>query len=135
LVSQALLALRTLSTSLSLGSIRLYQSTASTLLDSIREFTSTLERAFQSIFYLAAFIEATSDPEGMELALRRKRYTGELIDYDTVREEGGMRIEARGMGFTYPGSDTPVLRDINLSTKPGETLGTFPLRHWTFHNI
>jgi len=83
--------------------------------------------AFQSIFYLAAFVEATSDPEGTELALRRKRYAGDLIDYETARQTGGMGIEARGLSFTYPGAEKPVLKDINLVIKPGETLGKFPL--------
>ncbi len=120
---QVLLALRTLSTTLSLGSIRLYQSTASSLLTSVRQFTATLESSFQSTFYLAAFCEATAHPEANEVQLRPGQDSGaKLIGYETVREEGGMRIEARGLGFTYPGSTKPVLRDINLSIRPGETL-------------
>ncbi len=46
----------------------------------------------------------------------------EVIDYETTRQEGGMRIEARGLGFTYPRMDKPVLRDINLVIEPGSTL-------------
>ena len=114
-----LLALRTLSTTLSLGSIRLYQSTATSLLSSVRQSTSTLEAAFQSIFYLAAFCEATEHPESEELGRRRGV---EMIDYESARLEGGMRIEARDLGLTYPGVTKPTLSGINLSVQPGETL-------------
>ena len=117
------MALRTLSTSLSLGSIRLYQSTATSLLSSVRRFTSTLESVFQSVFYLAAFCEATSHPETSELLLRRGQDpNAKLVDYETVRQEGGMGIEARDFAFTYPGATRPTLRDINVTIRPGETL-------------
>jgi ATP-binding cassette, subfamily B, bacterial len=32
-------------------------------------------------------------------------------------------IEFRGVGFKYPGSDEWILRDLNLSIEPGETVG------------
>lgn len=34
----------------------------------------------------------------------------------------GGEIRFEGVGFTYPGADAPVLRDINLAVRPGETL-------------
>jgi ABC-type multidrug transport system fused ATPase/permease subunit len=123
MVIKVLLALRTLSTSLTLGSIRLYQSTATSLLSSVKTFTQTLELSFQSIFYLAAFVEASTDPDRIEAAVQHMRYTGNLINYEDERIQGGMMIEAKGMGFVYPGSEKPVLRDINLTIRPGETLG------------
>ena len=33
------------------------------------------------------------------------------------------RIELRGVGFKYPKSDAWILRDLNLTIEPGETLG------------
>src|SRR5690606_33437381 len=32
------------------------------------------------------------------------------------------RIEIRNLTFTYPGTDRPVLRDINVTVEPGQTL-------------
>ncbi|KAK4684083.1 hypothetical protein P7C73_g6120, partial [Tremellales sp. Uapishka_1] len=119
-----LLALRSLSTSLSLGSIRLYQSTAGSLLASLRNLTRVLESSYQSVFYLAAFCEAIDQPELEEIKIRRGGDANRLpmLDYETVRVSGGMKIEARNMGFTYPGTDKPTLRNINLTVNPGETL-------------
>lgn len=46
----------------------------------------------------------------------------ELLDYEAYRIEGGMKIEARNVGFTYPGAEKPVLENINLVIEPGTTL-------------
>ena len=116
--------MRTLSTTLSLGSIRLYQSTANSLLSAVGDVTSACERVFQATFSFAAFYEATCNPDCLELALRRGKSGSDtpLLDYETVREPHGMRIETRNLGFTYPGCTKPVLHDINLNIAPGETL-------------
>jgi len=34
----------------------------------------------------------------------------------------GMAIEAKNLTFAYPGSDSPVLKNINLKIEAGETL-------------
>lgn len=34
----------------------------------------------------------------------------------------GMVIEAKNLTFSYPGTDTPVLKNINLKIEAGETL-------------
>ncbi len=39
---------------------------------------------------------------------------------DAVRGPGELRFE--GVGFRFPGSDVPVLRDVNLVVHPGETV-------------
>ncbi|KAJ9111558.1 hypothetical protein QFC20_002531 [Naganishia adeliensis] len=122
----ALLALRTFSTSISLGSIRLYQSTADSLLSSIRTLTNNLESSVQSIFYMAAFFEMMRVTERLNTVGRRGLLLSEepveLLDYEKHRLEGGMKIEARNVSFTYPGADKPVLQDINLVIEPGTTL-------------
>ena len=103
-----------------MGSIRLYQSTANSLVGTVRRFTQSFEKAFQDIFYLAAFCEITARVDIDELRIHRGG--GELVQYDEFRQEGGMRIEARNMSFTYPGASQVTLKDINLSVQPGETL-------------
>ena len=39
----------------------------------------------------------------------------------TVQQATGL-LQFHGVGFTYPGAGEPVLRDINLEVRPGETL-------------
>jgi ATP-binding cassette subfamily B protein len=39
----------------------------------------------------------------------------------TVLDRHG-ELELRGVGFSYPGAETPVLRDVSLSASPGTTL-------------
>ncbi|KAJ9121512.1 hypothetical protein QFC22_002130 [Naganishia vaughanmartiniae] len=127
----ALLALRTFSTSISLGSIRLYQSTAESLLSSLRSLTNNLESSVQALFYMAAFFEMMRVTEKLNTVGRRGgvlkvsapvEEEEALLDYEACRREGGMKIEARGLGFTYPGAEEAVLRDINLVIEPGTTL-------------
>lgn len=52
------------------------------------------------------------------------RVRSEITDREGARQlescAGVIRLE--GVGFTYPGSDEPVLHDINLELAPGETL-------------
>jgi len=45
-----------------------------------------------------------------------------MIDYETERVPGGMRIEARNLSFTYSGAPEPTLHGINLVVERGETL-------------
>lgn len=40
----------------------------------------------------------------------------------TPLEHAEGRLEFSHVGFTYPGSDRPVLHDVNLSVEPGETV-------------
>jgi ATP-binding cassette subfamily B protein len=41
---------------------------------------------------------------------------------DPVTEVTGTGVlELRGVGFTYPGADAPVLRDVSLTARPGQT--------------
>jgi ATP-binding cassette, subfamily B, bacterial MsbA len=41
-------------------------------------------------------------------------------DYETARCEG--RIEFKNLSFSYEGSETPALQDINLTIEPGQTV-------------
>lgn len=81
---------------------------------------------------MAAFFEMMRVTEKLNTVGRRggvlnvtasvEKEEEELLDYETCRREGGMKIEARGLGFRYPGADEAVLRDINLVIEPGTTL-------------
>lgn len=63
------------------------------------------------------------------------RYIGDLLDYLDMEEEGASRkrvqppetgqapvVRFEGVGFTYPGSEQPVLRGIDFTLAPGEHL-------------
>lgn len=92
------------------------------MIGSVRSLTSVLGEVFQSIFYLSAFLEAIDLPEHPELLLPPERQGLDLISYESTRQPGGMAIEAIDLSFTYPGSDKPTLRSINIRISPGETL-------------
>lgn len=58
--------------------------------------------------------KSPSDPSSLSVAAPR-------IDYDLVRTEG-MSIEARDLGFRYPGQAKATLKGVNLRIEAGETL-------------
>lgn len=77
----------------------------------MKRLFSHLNLSYQSVFYAAAFAGASEpSPRGLD------------IDFETTRQNGGMRIEAKDLSFTYPGADKPTLTNVNLTIEPGETL-------------
>ena len=44
-------------------------------------------------------------------------------DGRTALESPAGRVEYDGVSFSYPGTDEPVLHDVNLDVEPGETVG------------
>ncbi|MDX1667931.1 MAG: lipid A export permease/ATP-binding protein MsbA [Limnobacter sp.] len=53
-----------------------------------------------------------------------------VIDRETEQSSGTFQldraqgfIDFKGVGLTYPGAGSPTLKDINLSVKPGQTIG------------
>src|SRR5690625_2493529 len=46
----------------------------------------------------------------------------EITDGSVTREPGSGRLELIDVGFAFPGADTWVLRHVNLTVEPGETL-------------
>ncbi|WP_281646164.1 lipid A export permease/ATP-binding protein MsbA [Parendozoicomonas sp. Alg238-R29] len=53
----------------------------------------------------------------------------ELVDEETEKDEGTLEVERvngeleiRNLTFTYPNAESPALKDINFTIKPGETI-------------
>lgn len=77
--------------------------------------TSYCKRAYQFIFVLTAFV----------LLERMSEHAVEESHASTdekLARRGPMRIEAKDLSFTYPGTDAPVLKDINLTIEPGQSV-------------
>lgn len=105
-----LLATGVISSRITLGTLHLYQSASTSLSTSFYFLWGGVRRSFQAVFVCAAFCAVIEPPP---------RQGG--IDYET-RRTGGMRIQARGLAYTYPGSSDQVLHDINITVEPGQTL-------------
>lgn len=108
----ALLATQSVPTSFTLGALHAQSSMSEDLLMAVNELKDCCQGVVQIPYYLAAFVAATDDQERI----------GPQVDYESHRVPGGMRIEARGLGFTYPGADKATLHDINLTIEPGQTI-------------
>jgi ABC-type multidrug transport system fused ATPase/permease subunit len=78
-----------------------------------------MERSFQAIFYVAAFIQITQLPRDLYAQADPDR----SVEYDTTRPlSGGMNIVARNLSFSYPRQTKPALRNIDLTIPAGQTL-------------
>lgn len=108
----ALVATQSVPTSFSLGALHAQTEMSQNLLNAVMELKDCFQGVAQIPYYLAAFVAATDDEERL----------GGQVDYERHRVPGGMRIEAKSLGFTYPGADKPTLHDINLSIEPGQTI-------------
>ncbi|KAL5487862.1 hypothetical protein ACEPAI_5970 [Sanghuangporus weigelae] len=118
-VSEMLVLLQNLpffiySSTTSLGSLALYRNSVHSLLFNVRSLICSFERAFQSIFYMGAFFAA------MNIEPRLNPEPGRAVKYESTGK--GMKIEARHISYTYPGSTKPTLKDVNFTVEAGETL-------------
>ncbi|KAF7794519.1 hypothetical protein EIP86_005653 [Pleurotus ostreatoroseus] len=102
------------SSSASLGSFTLYRSSVQSLVFTARALSETLRLAFQGVFLMGAFCAA------MEVQPRLQPSKEALIRYKSSGK--GMKIEARNISYTYPGSHTPALRDVTFTLEAGERL-------------
>ncbi|TFY81792.1 hypothetical protein EWM64_g2225 [Hericium alpestre] len=103
-----------LRSSTSLGSLALYRNSVQSIVYTISNLFLTVQMAVQGIFLMGAFCAS------MEIEPVLKPKQGLRVRYDSHR--GGMKIEARNLSYTYPGSAEPALRNINFSLDAGETL-------------
>jgi len=78
-----------------------------------------MESVIESILYMAAFFE-------LQRWVNEKGTGGRTIEYipaiPTHGAKRGMAIEAKNLTFAYPGTCTPVLKNVNLKIDAGETL-------------
>ena len=78
-----------------------------------------IESVIESILYMTAFFE-------LQLWVKEKGTGGHTIEYKPAipvhSAKRGMAIEAKNLTFSYPGTETPVLKNINLKIEAGETL-------------
>ncbi|CAL1701364.1 unnamed protein product [Somion occarium] len=100
--------------SVSLGSFTLYRSSLQSLVYTSRNFYNTVHMAYQSIFLLGAFTAS------MQIKPSMQPKSEKVLPY--VHSPRGMKIEARNICFTYPGSTVPALNNVSFSLEPGETL-------------
>ncbi|WP_432046554.1 ABC transporter ATP-binding protein [Streptomyces asiaticus] len=85
--------------------------------------------------YLAEVLGALIMLGGMVMAVPRAQVSAVRVD-EVLRAEPGLRpprrpvrpsavrgtLELRGLGFQYPGAESPVLRGIDLQVRPGQTV-------------
>ncbi|TFY51817.1 hypothetical protein EVG20_g10825, partial [Dentipellis fragilis] len=103
-----------LRTSPSLGSLALYRNSVQSVVYTANNLFLTAQMAIQGIFLMGAFCAAME----VEPALCPKKEC--KVRYES--QNGGMKIEARNLSYTYPGCVEPALRNINLTLEAGETL-------------
>ncbi|KAF5387897.1 hypothetical protein D9615_000106 [Tricholomella constricta] len=100
--------------SASLGSLTLYRSSIQSVVFACGNLIRTTRMAFQGIFLMSAFCAS------MKLKPRLQPDDGEIAAYGSL--PGGVSIEVSGLSYTYPGSNEPVLKNINFTLEPGESL-------------
>ncbi|KAH7888049.1 P-loop containing nucleoside triphosphate hydrolase protein [Phlebopus sp. FC_14] len=119
-VSDLLFALQNLpllmmfQSSASLGSLALYRSSIQAVVFTLGNLLTTVRMAFQGIFLMGAFCAAMSihpelDPPDED-----------IVSYHSL--PNGMKIEARQLSYTYPGSKEASLKDVTFTLEAGESL-------------
>jgi ABC-type multidrug transport system fused ATPase/permease subunit len=76
--------------------------------------TNTLKCTIGGLFGALAYCAA--------IDMLQPEDSARLVDYEAHRGDLGMRIEAKGLNFTYGGCDAPTLHNISLTVEPGTTL-------------
>ncbi|KAG0699862.1 P-loop containing nucleoside triphosphate hydrolase protein [Suillus ampliporus] len=102
------------SSSASLGSLALYRSSIQSVVYTVGNLVNTVRMAFQGIFFMGAFCAAMN----IEPRLTPPSEDAEKYPSST----NGMKIEARHLSYTYPGSKEPSLKDVTFSLEAGESL-------------
>ncbi|EKM59342.1 uncharacterized protein PHACADRAFT_85750 [Phanerochaete carnosa HHB-10118-sp] len=102
------------SSSASLGSFTLYRNSIQSIVFSIQQLSQLSRMAFQSIFLMGAFSAA--------LQVRPRLQPSPEVKLAYPSSGNGMKIEARNISFSYPGSHEPAVRNVSFTLNPGETL-------------
>ncbi|KAG8923489.1 hypothetical protein FRC02_011107 [Tulasnella sp. 418] len=115
----AFIAIGAFPATISLGSMRLCQNSASSLVSTLMMVQDRVRLFMDMVFQFEAFSQV------MQMKDVKTSEKGVLRRYETTVVDGqkrGMRIEARNLSFTYPGQTEPALKNVNLTIEPGETL-------------
>ncbi|GJE84393.1 ABC transporter ATP-binding protein [Phanerochaete sordida] len=102
------------SSSATLGSFTLYRNSIQAIAFSVRQLAQLSRMAFQSIFLMGAFSAA------LQVRPRLQPSPEDKLAYPSSGK--GMKIEARNISFTYPGSHEPAVRNVSFTLDAGETL-------------
>jgi ABC-type multidrug transport system fused ATPase/permease subunit len=102
------------SSSASLGSLALYRSSIQAVVFTFGNFLTTTRMAFQGIFLMGAFCAA------MNIHPELEPMEEDMMSYPSI--PCGMKIEARHLSYTYPGSKEASLKDVTFSLEAGESL-------------
>ncbi|KAI0312479.1 P-loop containing nucleoside triphosphate hydrolase protein [Amylostereum chailletii] len=103
-----------LQSSTALGSLALYRTSAQAIVFATSNLIVTVQMVIQGIFLMGAFCAS------MEIKPQLQPKREDRLPY--VSRRGGMKIEARELGYTYPGCSEPALRDVSFTLEAGETL-------------
>jgi len=101
------------SPSASLGLFTLYQSSVQAIIFTTANLMQSVRMAYQGIFLMGAFCAAME----IEPILQPK---GEDVPFASSGK--GMRLDIKNLAYTYPGCESPVLRDVSLTVEAGETV-------------
>ncbi|KAH9938578.1 P-loop containing nucleoside triphosphate hydrolase protein [Fomitopsis serialis] len=101
------------SPSASLGLFTLYQSSVQAIIFTTANLVQSVRMAYQGIFLMGAFCAAME----IEPILQPK---GEDVPFASSGK--GMRLDIKNLAYTYPGCESPVLRDVSLTIEAGETV-------------
>ncbi|EGO01594.1 hypothetical protein SERLA73DRAFT_48865 [Serpula lacrymans var. lacrymans S7.3] len=102
------------SSSSSLGSLALYRSSIQSVVFTVGNLLTTTRMAFQGIFLMGAFCAAMNIQPKLEPA------DEEVECYSSL--PNGMKIEARHLSYTYPGSKDASLKNVSFTLEAGERL-------------
>ncbi|CDO68722.1 hypothetical protein BN946_scf184652.g49 [Trametes cinnabarina] len=98
----------------SLGTFTMYRNALQSLFLTSGTLIHTLRMAFQSIFLMAAFSAARQLRPRLEPPAER------VVPFRPALK--GMAINIRDLSFTYPGSNNPSLRSVDLTVSAGEAV-------------
>ncbi|KZT71596.1 P-loop containing nucleoside triphosphate hydrolase protein [Daedalea quercina L-15889] len=101
------------SPSASLGLFTLYQTSVQAIIFTTANLIHSIRMAYQGVFLMGAFcaameIQPVLQPRGRDAPIKS---SGK-----------GMRLDVKNLTYTYPGCESPVLRNVSLTVEAGETV-------------
>ena len=119
------------SPSASLGLFTLYQTSVQAIMFTTANLIHSTRMAYQGIFLMGAFcaameVEPLLQPKGrdvpFEVSGKGLKLDVKWVSSDIIRALRRADQLDRNLTYTYPGCETPVLRNVNLTVGAGETV-------------